>query len=201
MSLFYCFISFYFSVRGKTVAEILTEKHPKGQPINTPCLVSHEKAETLPFHSSIFNKIDDNAFERAAQNTKRSHGPSGLDSCQWRKLLTSFEKASINLRKTMAILAYRIATEVVPSTSLEAYNNSRLIPLDKCPGFRPIGIGEVLRRIIGRCISSCLGAEVQRIGGNIQQCFGQTAGIEHKIHALRRIRKGELWSCFTDRCH
>ena len=120
-----------------------------------------------------------------------SHGPTGQDSFQWRRLLTSFDKASINLRKTVARLAYRIATEVLPNTSLEAYNNSRLILLDKCPSVQPIGIGEILRRIIGRCISSCQGAEAERIGGNFQLCFGETAGIEHTIHALRREFKKE----------
>ena len=32
----------------------------------------------------------------------------------------------------------------------------RLIPLDKNPGLRPIGIGEVLRRIIGKAVSITL---------------------------------------------
>ena len=116
-------------IGDKIVAEILAEKHPEGQPINPSCLVSHEKANPMPFHSSIFAKIDNIAIERAAQKTKWSHGPSSLDSCQWRRLLTSFDKASISLQKTVAKLAYRVATEVLPSTSLEAYNNSRLISM------------------------------------------------------------------------
>ena len=107
-------------IRNNTVAEILAEKHPEGQPINSSCLVSHEKANPSPFHISIFQIIDDNAIERAAQKTKGLHGPSGLDSCQWRRLLTSFDIASINLRKTVAKLAYRLAVEVLPSISLEA---------------------------------------------------------------------------------
>ena len=59
-------------IGGKIVAEILAEKHPEGQPINPSCLVSHEKANPLPFHNSIFDKIDNNAIERAAQKTKGS---------------------------------------------------------------------------------------------------------------------------------
>ena len=154
-------------IGDKTVAQIQAEKHTEGQPINRSCLVRHEKANPMPFHSSIFDKIDDNAIERAAQKTKWSHGSSVLDSCQWRRLLTSYDQASINLRKTVVKLAHRVATEVLPSTSLEAYNNSRLIPLEKCPCVRPNVFGEVLRRIIGRCIWSCLGAVAQRMGGNI----------------------------------
>ena len=147
------------------------------------------------------DKINDNANERAALKTKGSHGPSGLDSCQWRRLLTSFDKVSNNLRKTVAKLAYRIATEVLPSTSLEAYNNSWLIPLETSPGVRPIVIGEVLRQLTGRCISSCLGAEAKGNGGNIQLWLGQNAEIEHVIHALRKEFERDQWSYFTERSH
>ena len=65
------------------------------------------------------------------------------------------------------------------------YNSCRLIPLDKNPGVRPIGIGELLRRIIGRCIAKSVDAELRSIGGNDQLCIGQTAGIEYSIHSLR----------------
>ena len=47
-------------------------------------------------------------------------------------------------------------------------------------------VGEVLRRIVGRCISICLDAEVQKTAVNIQLCTGQTTGIKNAIHSLRR---------------
>ena len=61
-----------------------------------------------------------------------------------------------------------------------------LIALDKCPGLRPIGIGEVLRRIIGKSIVKCVKRDLQLLGGNAQMCIGQKSGIEHAIHGLRR---------------
>ena len=36
---------------------------------------------------------------------------------------------------------------------VEALMACRLIPLDKNPGLRPIGIGEVLRRIVGKMVA------------------------------------------------
>ena len=54
----------------KIFAETPPEKHLEGQPINTLCLVSHEKAHPLPLHNLIFDKIDNNANQRAAQKTK-----------------------------------------------------------------------------------------------------------------------------------
>ena len=109
-------------IGNRTVAEIPDEKHPAGHSL---CLVSHESANPLPFNNSIFDMIDDNAIERAIQETKGSHGPSGLDSYQWRRILNPFDNASINLRKTVAKLAYGVATEVLLNTSLEAYKQQQ----------------------------------------------------------------------------
>ena len=69
---------------------------------------------------------------------------------------------------------------------MKAYNACQLIALDKCPGVRPIGIGEVLRRIIGKSITKCIKRDLALLGSNIQMCLGQNCGIEHAIHALRK---------------
>ena len=63
----------------------------------------------------------------------------------------------------------------------------RLITLDKCPGVRPIGIGEVIRRIVGKAILSVIGYEIQETAGAIQLCAGQQAGCELAVHAMREI--------------
>ena len=34
-----------------------------------------------------------------------------------------------------------------------AYASCRLVPLDKCPGIRPVGIGEVVHRIVGKAVN------------------------------------------------
>ena len=68
---------------------------------------------------------------------------------------------------------------------MAAYNACRLIPLDKSPGVRPIGFGEVLRRIIGRSILKCLSNDLKLLSQSDQLCLGQKCGIEHAIHALR----------------
>ena len=48
-------------------------------------------------------------------------------------------------------------------------------------------IGEVLRRIIGRCIVQCIKTDLKLLGGNSQLCLGQKSGIEHAIHSLRDL--------------
>ena len=58
-----------------------------------------------------------------------------------------------------------------------------MIPLDKCPGLRPIGIGEVIRRIIGRAVMSCLNNDIIQANGNLQLCTGIRSGCEIAVHA------------------
>ena len=115
-----------------------------------------------------------------------SHGPSGLHACEWRSVLTHFNQTSIEFCKTIAKLSYTIASKVVPHGNLTAYNACRLIPLDKNPGVRPIGIGEVLSRIIGKTITQCIKSDLKNLGKYFQLCLGQKCGIEYAIHSLRK---------------
>ena len=78
-----------------------------------------------------------------------------------------------------------MATEELNPELTEPYNACRLIPFDKNPEVRPIGIGEVMRRIIGRQITKCLKNELKSLVSNYQFCLGQKFGIECAIHTLR----------------
>ena len=72
-----------------------------------------------------------------------------------------------------------------PST-LEAYVNNRLVALDKCPGVRPVGIGEVERRALGKAVLSVLSKEVIEAAGVDQMCAGQPAACEAVVHAMKK---------------
>ena len=52
----------------------------------------------------------------------------------------------------------------------------RLIALDKNPGVRLIGIGEIARRIIVKAVLYTIGGDIQEAAGSIQLCTGQTSG-------------------------
>jgi len=63
-----------------------------------------------------------------------------------------------------------------------------LIPLDKGNGEgRPIGVGEVIRRIIGKCVMRVIKQDVFEAGGSLQLCAGQRSGSEAAIHAMHNI--------------
>ena len=63
----------------------------------------------------------------------------------------------------------------------------RSIPLSKNPGVRPIGIGEVLRRIIGKVVMATLRNDITASAGNFQLCAGQKSGCEIAIHSGNEI--------------
>ena len=171
-------------VKGKTVEQTLIEKHPPSKPIDEN-YITPVSNETIPFHPSMFDQINGQHIKKAAMRTHGSHGPSGLDANEWRRILTHFGQQSVEISKTIAKIAKKLATEELNPELMEPYNACRLIPLDKNPGVRPIGIGEVMRRIIGRTITKCLKNELMSLGSNYQICLGQKCGIEYAIHALR----------------
>ena len=67
----------------------------------------------------------------------------------------------------------KLVTEELNPELTEPYNACGLLPLDKNPGVRPTGIGEVMRRIIGQKITKCLKYDLTSLSSNYQLCLGQ----------------------------
>ena len=65
------------------------------------------------------------------------------------------------------------------------------VPLDKKPGVWPIGIGEVLRRIVGKAILRILRDDITEAVGSLQLCAGHDGGVEAAIHAMTSIFKDD----------
>ena len=64
-----------------------------------------------------------------------------------------------------------------------------LSSLDKCPGVRPIGVGEVVRHIIGKAVLYVIGQDIKDAAGPLELCAGQMAGSEAAVHAMQTILK------------
>ena len=173
-------------IEGKTVLNILKKKHPPAKTANTNFLTELNE-DTMPYQPSIFEQINAKTVRKSTLKTHGSHDPSGLDACEWRRILTHLIQTSIELFKLIAKLFYTIASRAVPHENLTAYNSCRLILLDKNLGVRPIGIGEVLRRrLIGKTITRCIKSDHKNLGKKFQLCLGQKCGIEYAIHSLRK---------------
>ena len=59
--------------------------------------------------------------------------------------------------------------------------------MSKDPGVRPIGIGEVLRRIIGKAVTNIIKEDIVMSAGNLQLCGGQKSGAEIAIRAATEL--------------
>uniref|UniRef100_A0A0G4GXV9 Reverse transcriptase domain-containing protein n=1 Tax=Chromera velia CCMP2878 TaxID=1169474 RepID=A0A0G4GXV9_9ALVE len=68
----------------------------------------------------------------------------------------------------------------------------RLVALDKCPGVRPVRIGETIRRLLGKAVMKETREELQEAYGADQLCSGLMEGLEGGIHAVRK-----LWETLT----
>ena len=66
-----------------------------------------------------------------------------------------------------------------------------MIPLNNNPGIRPIGIGEILRRIIGKAIYWVLNPEIQKAAGPLQASTGLKGGADAAIHVMRDTFEAE----------
>ena len=103
-------------------------------------------------------------------------------------MCTSFDRESQDLCSAIAAAtARRLSTEHVDPSYLRSFVACRLIPLDKKLGVCPIGVCEVVRRIIGKALMKIIGNEVFQATGPLQLCAGQNAGSEAAIHALREL--------------
>ena len=144
--------------------------------------------------TAYFNEITEETVRKAASQTKGAGGPSQFDSKQWRRILCSnqFKTEGKELRERIAAFAKKIATEIIDPDTIEAYLSGRLIALDKAPGspelqVRPIAVGEVLRRIVGKTIAWTLNSEIQAAGGPLQVSTGLKGGAEAAIHSMKQI--------------
>ena len=135
----------------------------------------------------MFDRLTGDLIKLAAFHTQGAAGPSGVDAYSWRRLCSSFGRASVGLCNSLAAVARRMCTQEIDPKELMAFVACRLIPLDKKPGIRPIGIGDVSRRIIAKAILYVIRTDIQLAAGALQTCAGHDAGAEAAIHAMRDI--------------
>ena len=121
--------------------EVLVEKHPLKQPPKITSITKPDNPIDNP-HPIVFEEINGTMIRNIVLKMDGAAGPSGLDAASRKRLCTSFKGASIDLCESLAANARKISTSYVNPKGLSAFVACRLIALDKCPGVRPIGIGE-----------------------------------------------------------
>ena len=170
----------------QSIRDVLQDKHPAGNP-QDPSSFLPSSLEPNLFNPIIFENLNADSIHRAAMHTHGSAGPSGLDSFAWRRLCSSFGSVFHDLCSALAAFGRRLCSSLVNPESISPFVACRLIPLDKCPGVRPIGVVEVLRRIRAKAILRTIGKDVEDAAGPLQVCAGQDGGCEAAVHAMRSI--------------
>ena len=164
----------------------LKDKHPVGIEPDPQVLDSREVPRV---EEVVFDAIDAETVQKAARKISGSGGPTKVDADTWKHMICAkaFGKLSNEFAEQIALLARRICIEEIPFDYLDMLWACRLVPLIKHEtGVRPIGIGETLRRIIGKCVIDVLSNDVQQAAGTLQTCAGVQSGIEAAIHAMSR---------------
>ena len=164
----------------------LKKKHPPREPPIKSALMMPNEPIQEP-HSIIFDQLNGELIRKVALRTEGSAGPSGLDASAWRRLCTSFAHNSSDLCEALACTAKRICCSFVDPVFISSFVACHLIALDKHPGIRPIGIGEISRRIVGKAILLITRDDAQEATGALQLCAGQEAGCEAAIHAIHQL--------------
>ena len=146
---------------NKDTLSKLIQKHPEGKTTSQDILLNDPLQN---IHPVKFQSIHEEMIRKAAIRTKGGTGPSDTDTDGWRRIL-AFNN---NLTR-------------------EAFLSCCLIPLDKNPGLRLLGVGDVLRRI-ARKVVLVLKEDVIE---TLQVCAGQEAGIEPSAHSINMMYEDE----------
>ena len=168
------------------------EKHPKSREAVEVILLPLSAEDPEPV---IYEEISGISVYKAAKKLQGSGGPTLIDSDWWMHILCSrsYGNASTDLCEAIAELAKKLCRDNIHPSTLNEFVANRLIPLDKGedkegnPGVRPIGIGEILRRIIGKVVVDNIRDNIIEAAGPLQTCAGLKSGIEASIHAMRQI--------------
>ena len=178
------------------VKSALAEKHPKGVAAPSDVKLNISAPESEPV---IFESISADCVEKVAKQVNGSGGPTHIDADGWKHILCSksYGKSSALLREAVADFAKIMATQEVDADILKEFVACRLVPLDKGEdkqgniGVRPVGIGEVFRRIVGKLVVEVIRDDIQEALGAMQTCGGLKSGIEASIHSMKDIWEEE----------
>lgn len=101
-------------------------------------------------------------------------------------MCTSFGKSSDDLCHS---LARSLCTVEFDKESLVPLLACRLIAIDKRPGVRPIGIEEVVQRVVAKVAIAVLKPDILDVTGCKQLCIAQIGGVEAGVHSIRKLHE------------
>ena len=166
----------------ETVEDILRSKHPTNRIPDVEKLPTYHNTPEL-----IEQVYTPEHIESVARRLSGSSGLGGVDAFALSNWLLRFGTASADLRKAAAEFTNWLANNSPPWAAYRSLMACRLVAIDKCPGVRPIGIGELWRRLFAKTVISVCGKEAKQTCGTLQLCAGLEAGVEGGIHSISSL--------------
>jgi len=171
---------------GQSTMDILESKHPRPTPddISPSDLPDYPD---LPACPELL--VTPDIVATVAQQLKGAAGLGGTDGPTLKEWLLRHKTVSQNLRLAVARLTTWLSNDIRPWAAIRALMSNRLIALDKNPGVRPIGIGQIWRRLMAKTVVHMAGHVATMACGTDQLCSGLKSGIEGGIHAMTQVWK------------
>lgn len=169
------------------IRDVLIAKHPAPRIPDLEHDSAHsafETYETTP--DAVPLRFSARSIEEAASKLNGSGGPSGIDAKMLQNWLICFGNESLALRQELAAWTEWLANGDPPYAAIRALMHCREVALNKKPGVRPIGIGEIFRRLIAQAIIRASGTYGTVNASNYNLCVGLQSGIEEAIQAVQQ---------------
>ena len=167
---------------GHVVSQVLEAKHPQAR---IPEGTAFPDYPTLPAFQEVL--ITDEVVQCVAARLSGAAGAGGTDSHALSRWLMVFGDYSSQLRRALARFTEWLANGLPDWAAYRELMGGRLLALDKCPGVRPIGIGETWRRASAKCLLRVAGPAAKEACGSTQLCAGLEAGIEGAVHSMQQL--------------
>ena len=132
---------------NKETIDLLKVKVPVGKATSEDTKL-HGLSPTV--RNIIFDVISNSIILKTVEIIQGDPRPSGMDADGWRRIVVSRDSGDPvkNIHKAVASLIKKIFIKEIDDSSLSPLMASRLVPLNKNPALRPIGVGQVLRRVM-----------------------------------------------------
>ena len=174
------------------ITQICAQSSPKKYPCQqqaklTALIDTNTQQPADKSHSILFEKIGRQLIHSMALKTNCSAAPSGMNSAAWKTMC--IKNISTKFCNALAATVKKLCSQYMDPNRISAFVVCCLITLDKCPGVRPIGVGETVRQINGRAIATAISDDIQEAADPDKVCAGHLSGCEAAVTAMRKFFK------------
>lgn len=162
----------------ESTQNVLETMYPEGGPLVNEALLNSTLPNALPADPVIFEASHRSLIKITALYCKGSAGPSGVDAHTWHCMYSSFKVTSASLCDANAGVAKPICTQPVSPSARSSLLPCRLVPRNKNPGVRPIGVGEVAGLIVCKAVGKVVKKDIMIAAGPLHVCSGVEGGCE-----------------------